>query len=452
MLNFKKIDAKKGPLLPSLIVYAFPLILSTIVQTLFSAVDLTVLANMADTEAMASVGATTTITYLIVYCFIGLSAGAKILLARYIGAEENEKIQQTVHTSLISSTILGVLVAIIGIQFAPDLLQLIDCPKDCFDGAVLYVRIYVLAAPFILFYNFGSSILTAAGDTQRPFYYIVVSGIFNCMLNILLCLLLPNKVAAVAISTAVSQILSAALTANRLGRIDLAVRVDWSRLHWTKQAFGKILHLGLPLCLTQILFPLANMQMQTAVNSYGISAVAGSSASDTLEVVASAFTTAFATTASVFIGQNIGAKHTDRAKKSFVHCLWLSAATGLAVGLLFTLTADFWFSFLLPEDPDAVSFAKIRLLFILVYWFVGICHVMTQTIQALGGTTYSAINSIVCVFGLRIVWMNTVYAQHPTFIGIVNCFVASWILMFFTDGSALIFYYRRFQKGKIKEL
>ena len=451
MLNFKKVDATKGRLLPSLIVYAIPLILSTIVQSLFNAVDLSVLANMADSGAVASVGATSTIVHLIINAFIGLSAGTKIILARYIGAKETEKIKKTVHTALLSSLILGIFVAILGVRFAPDLLRLVDCPKECFDGAVLYIRIYVSAAPFILFYNYGASIITAAGDTRRPFYYIVAGGILNIVLNVILCLLLPQKVAAVAIATAASQILGAVLVAIRLFRTHSAIRVIFSEIRWSFEAFGKILRFGLPLCLSNILFPLANLQMQTAINSYGVSAVAGNSASSTLETLTSAFTSAFATSAAVFIGQNIGANQLDRAKKSFAHCLWLGAAAGLSIGLFFTITSKFWFSFLLPDDPIAVEYATIRLRFVLIYWLVGIDQVLSQTVQALGGAAYSALNSVVCVFGLRIIWMNTIYPQNPTFFGIIICFMASWIMMLFTNSVALAFYYRRFQKGRLKE-
>lgn len=452
MLSFKKVDATKGALLPSLLIYAVPLILSTIVQSLFNAVDLAVLANMADSGAVASVGATSTIVHLIINAFIGLSAGTKIILARYIGAKDHEKIKKTVHTSLLLSLILGVFVAIFGGRFAPELLRLVDCPADCFDGAVLYIRIYVSAAPFILLYNYGSSIITAAGDTRRPFYYIVAGGILNAVLNVILCLILPQKVAAVAIATAASQILGALLITIRLFRTKSAVRLVLSEIRWSFEALGKILRFGLPICFTHILFPLANLQMQSAINSYGVAAVAGNSASSTLETLTSAFTSAFSTSAAVFIGQNIGANQLDRAKKSFAHCLWLGALSGFAVGMFFTLTSRFWFSFLLPDDPVAVEYAIIRLRFVLIYWLVGIDNVLNQTVQALGGTTYSALNSIVCVFGLRIVWMNTIYPQNPTFMGVVICFMASWVMMFFTNSSALAFYYHRLKQGKLKKI
>lgn len=452
MQKSQKIDATKGPLLRSLLLYAIPLILSTLVQCLFNSVDLIVLANMADSGAVASVGATSTIIHLIVNAFIGISAGSKIILARYLGANEEEKIRSTVNTALLSSILFGIAVAVFGIIFAPDILRLSHCPDDCFDGAVLYIRIYIAAAPFVLFYNFGAAIITAAGDTQRPFSYITAGGILNVFLNIILCLLLPQKVAAVAIATAAAQILSAVLIGIRLCRIKSNVRVILSQVRWSFAAFWKILRFGLPLFFSQILFPLANLQMQTAINDFGVSAIAGNSAATTLESMVGAFTNAFATTATVFIGQNLGAKNLPRAKKSFFHCLWLACAIGLIIGVFLNLTARFWFSFMLADDPEAIEYAVIRLRFLLIYWAVGIDCVLMNTNQTLGGTLFSALNSAVCVFVLRILWLKFIFPLYPTFFCITVCFMASWIVMLFTNTAAFLYYNNRLRKGKLADI
>ncbi len=452
LLKSQKIDATKGPLLKMLLLYAIPLILSSLVQTLFNAVDIFVLSAMANSRAIASVGATTTIIHLMVNAFIGIAGGTKILLARYIGAKENDKIRRTVSTSMMLSVILGVIVAVVGFLFAPQMLRLTDCPSECFDGAVLYIRIYIAAAPFILFYNFGASILTASGDTQRPLYYIIAGGALNVILNFILCLILPEKVAAVAIATAASQILSAVLAGIRLSRLKGAVRLTIRHLQWSFEAFGKILRFGIPLFFTHILLPLANLQMQSAINSYGVSAVAGNSASVTLEMITSAFVNGFSMSVTVFVGQNLGAGDLRRAKKAFWHCMWLGVTVGLVIGAFFNLTARFWFGFLLEDDPLAIEFAVQRQYFALIYWLVAINHVLSNTVQTLGGALFTAINSAVCVFGLRLVWMNFIYPINPSFLGIVNCFIASWILMLFTNFAAYLYYHRRMNQGKLAKI
>jgi len=452
LFKSQKIDATKGPLLKMLLLYSIPVILSLLVQTLFNAIDIFVLSAMADSRAIASVGATATIIHLMVNAFIGIAGGTKILLARYIGAQENSKIRQTVSTSMILSVLLGVLIAVLGIIFAPHMLRLTDCPAECFDGAVLYIRIYIAAAPFIMFYNFGASVITASGDTQRPLYYIIAGGALNVILNVLLCFLIPEKVAAVAIATAAAQILSAVLVGIRLTRIRGALRLRIKHLTWSFEAFGRIMRFGIPLFLTQILLPLANLQMQSAINSYGVSAVAGNSASGTLEAITSAFVNGFSSSVPVFVGQNLGAGNISRAKKSFWNCLWLGAAVGLLMGLFFNLTARFWFGLLLEDDALAVEYAVKRQTFSLIYWLVAIDYALSNTVQTLGGAVFTAVNSAVCIFGLRLVWMNFIYPIHPSFFGIINCFIASWIIMLFTNTAAYLYYNNRMKKGQLAKI
>ena len=452
LLKAKKIDATQGPLLKMLLLYAIPVILSMLVQTLFNAVDIFVLSAMADSRAIASVGATSTIIHLLVNAFIGIAGGTKILLARYIGAKEDDKIRQTVSTSMILSVLLGAIIAVIGIIFAPHMLRLTDCPMECFDGAVLYIRIYIASAPFIMFYNFGASVITASGDTQRPLYYIMAGGVLNVILNFVLCLILPQKVAAVAIATAAAQILSAVLVGIRLTHIRGALRLLIKKLTWSFEALGKILRFGIPLFLTQILLPLANLQMQSAINSYGVSAVAGNSASGTLEAITSAFVNGFSTSVPVFVGQNLGAGNISRAKKSFWSCLWLGATVGLVMGLFFNLTARFWFGLLLEDDALAVEYAVMRQTFSLIYWLVAIDHALSNTIQTLGGAVFTAVNSAVCIFGLRLVWMNFIYPLNPSFLGVINCFIASWIIMLFTNTAAYLYYNHRMKKGTLAKI
>ena len=185
LLRAPKIDATKGPLVKSMLVYALPIILSTIIQDLFNTIDLAVLARMGSLVAHASVGATSTITTLIVNSFFGLSTGVKIMLSRYYGAKDEESARKTVGTALISSFFIGVVIAVVGIIFAPMFLEFVNCPEECVSGATLYIRLYVAAAPAILVYNFGAAIIRSLGDSQRPLYYILICGLINIVLNVM---------------------------------------------------------------------------------------------------------------------------------------------------------------------------------------------------------------------------------------------------------------------------
>ena len=253
----KRIDATSGAIIPQILRYSYPLILSTLVQSLFSAVDVAVLGNMADSTAVAAVGATGSVTSLIINAFVGFSSGTKILLARFIGARDQERIRHTTDTAVLLSVICGLIVAALGWVFSPAILRLTNCPESCFDGAVLYLRIYFTAAPAILLYNFCGSILTASGNTRSPLLYMLLGGGLNLVLNVILCLILPNKVLAVAIATVASQILGAVLTLTRLCSGKDAVRLRPLQMRWSNRVFGKILTQGLPIGLVNVLYPLA---------------------------------------------------------------------------------------------------------------------------------------------------------------------------------------------------
>ncbi|MBE6896647.1 MAG: MATE family efflux transporter [Ruminococcaceae bacterium] len=451
MFGRKNIDATKGPILRLIILYCIPLIIGTLIQTLFNAVDVAILGNMADSTSVASVGATTAIFHLLVHGFVGIASGLKILLARYIGAQDSKRILDSVGTSLIFSLVFGIIIAVLGFFLSPVFLNLTKCPADCYDGAVLYLQIYLTAAPAILLYNFGSSVITANGDTQRPLYYMLSGGVLNLVLNIILCLILPQKVVAVAVATAVSQVFSAVLTIRRVFKIyDLNLK----NIPFSFTSLSEMLRFGIPLAITNTLYPLANLQIQSAINSFGSAAVAGSSAATNLEGIASAFTSSFATATSVFISQNIGANLPDRVKKSFFHNLWLGISSGILIGGFLYLTGEFWLSILLGSDStEAVEFGMIRLFFVTLMYFIAATNgVLSNAIQSFGYPIVSSISSIFCILVFRIIWMNFIYPVFPNFHCLNACFTVSWILLLLCNIVFATIFFKRYLKGKYKHL
>jgi putative MATE family efflux protein len=408
---------------------------------------------MADSTAVAAVGATGSVTSLIINAFVGFSSGTKILLARFIGARDQEKIRHTADTAVLLSIICGLIVAALGWAFSPAILRITNCPESCFDGATLYLRIYFTAAPAILLYNFCSSILTAAGNTKSPLLYMLLGGGLNLVLNVILCLILPNKVLAVAIATVASQILGAVLTLSRLCSGKDAVRLRPLQLRWNNRAFGKILTQGLPIGLVSVLYPLANLQIQSALNSYGVAAIAGNSASITLEGINNAVHGNLATATGVFMGQNLGAQKHDRVKKSFFHGLWISALLSFVIGNFFFYTGRFWLDLILPGDTTAADYAMIRMSFILALQFVAaINNVLSHFLQSFGYAFLSSLNSMACVLGFRVVWMTFVYPRYQTFRCLISCFFVSWLLTLVTNISMAAVVYARYRKGRYKRL
>ncbi len=418
-----------------IIIYAIPLILSMLVQQLFNAIDIVVLGNMADSAAVASVGATSSIVALLVNSFVGISGGSRVVLARQIGAHDKEKIRRTTDTSLLLAVGLGCVIAAVGVLFVPWFLDITNCPADCYEGALLYTRIYVCGAPFILFYNFASAIVTASGDTQRPLYYIMTGGVTNLVLNIILCLLLPQKVIAVAVATVASQVVSSILIARRLLTMEGPCRVAVKQMRFHLYSLGDVMRYGLPMALTNALFPISNLQIQSAVNAFDVAGTAGYSATSTIETVANSFFAPFGATCATFIGQNIGAKKPDRVKKTFSHCMWLSVLIGGCVGIFLFITGRFWLGLILGNDTAAIDYGMVRMAG--TTFFMGIAAasvIYANALQAHGYSSFSAVNSIFCVLIFRIIWMQGVYplfdgyGDRERFYVVMICFAVSWLL------------------------
>ena len=454
-LKAKSIDATEGNLLPKIIQYAIPLILSTLVQQLFNAIDIVVLGNMANDVAVASVSATSSVTSLLVTSFVGLATGSRVLLARQIGARENDKIRKTTDTSLLMSLILGVIIAVVGFLAAPWFLEITNCPENCFEGALLYIRIYVSAAPMILLYNFGSSVVTASGDTQRPLYYIMIGGVANIVLNIILCLILPQKVVAVAVATVASQVICAFLISNRILKMEGPCRVSEHKMRFCFNAFVNILRYGLPQMLVHALFPLSNLQIASAINSFDYLATAGNGAASTIENVISATSGPIAVTAATFIGQNIGARKPDRVNRSFWQCMIFSVLLGGVVSTSVFFTGSFWLGLIVGRGNDvAITFGLVRMSCTTLFYFIAcINNVFGSTLQAYGYSSVSAINSIFSVFVFRIIWMQGIYpgcADMPTyrrFFMVTVCFIVSWAIRLVVNIVAYAIVKRRYLRG-----
>jgi len=454
LLSGKRIDATQGPLFKSILLYAFPLILSTLIQHCFNSVDLIVLGQLTEnSNATAAVGATSAITSLLVNTFVGIASGAKIILARQFGAKDEKAIRKTANTVLLTAVGLGILIAAFGIPFAPNFLDITKCDPACTDDARIYLCIYIAAAPAILLYNFGSAILTSSGDSSRPMLYIILGGAVNVVLNIILCLILPQKVAAVAIATVASQVVSAALVLRRLCTMDGLGRINLRKLRFHFREFRKILAQGIPLALSTALYPLANLQIQSAINGIGPSAMAGNSAATQIEGLSGATINGpLSSTTTVFMGQNIGAHKPDRIKKSFWYCLAISVAACGVIGVLVYLSGEFWLSFFLPTDPKAIEYGMIRMFYVALFYAIAAANgVLSHGIQAFGHASYSAIASICCVFGFRMIWMWTVFPQFEgteyAFDMLMMCFLVSWtILLLFNIFGFFFFRYRFYKK------
>ena len=454
MSRIKNVDVLGGKLFPSVLRFGIPLLLVALIQTLFNAVDIMVLSQVADNNAVASVGATATIVGLIVNLSLGISVGAKIVIARLIGEGVREKTRQAVFTTIATAIILGFLTMLAGIIIAPFFLTLSNCPSEIYDGALVYLNIYFSAAPAIMLYNFGANLIRVSGDSQRPLHYMIASGLLNIVLNYILCLVLTEKVAAVAIATVASQVLGAVLVLRRIMVMDNDCRLILRGAKWNWRAFSKIMVNGLPIGFSSSLYSIANLQIQTALNSFGADAIAGNAAEINIEAMAGSIAnTPWSATASVFIGQNVGADNKKRVKQSMLTC----GAIALTLSLIISAVTSFLSAPLLSlfvDTESAVRFGQIRMLYVLVpYVIAAINGLIGNAIQAFGYSIFCTLNSIFSVFVFRMIWMRYVYPHCPTYHVLMQCFLVSWII---TGVLNMIFffylYYGKFKKNKIKKM
>lgn len=452
----KKVDATRGSIIKAIFTFSIPLILATIAQDLFTVADKAVLGQMAGSDALASVGATGAVTSLIINGAVGISSGTTIVLARFWGQKNEEKIRSTIDTALMTGVGLGVIVALLGFFLAPVFLTLTKCPKECFDGALLYIRIYLSAAPITLFYNYGASVLRTMGDTKRPLIYILAGGVVNVVLNVILCFILPQKVAAVAIATVASKLVSGLLVLRRLCCLEEDyARVVIRKMRFDFPSFSRIFRFGVPTAISNLVLPLGNLQISTAINSYGVAAIAGNSAAISVGAVASAFTTGFGAAISTFMGQNIGAKNRGRVRKVF----WCGAAMNVliagSVGAFLYITGRIWLGMIVGFGQAAeINYGMMRLSYVCLTMFVNaINSSMGSAIQAFGYAGVRSISNVAFNLGFRVVWMQFIYPLNQTFGMVMQCFLVSWLLnMAFYAVLFTVVYTRYVKKGICKKV
>ena len=460
----RNIDFTQGKLLKLVVAYAIPLIFAGLIQTMFNAADMAVLGafdKSSDSSAVGAIGATGAIISLLVNSMIGLSGGTNVMLARAVGAKDEDRAQKIVGSSLVLSVVIGVVMTAVGLISARWFLMITDCPANSFDGALTYLYIYIAATPAILIYNFGSAIIRVSGDSRSPFIYILISGAANVVLNLVLCIILEEKVAAVAIATLIANVIGAILTVMHLIRLkEGPCRVDLKNLRFSMRETLNVLVLGLPNAFTTALYSISNIQIQGAINSFGSSASAGNNASAQVEGFVSTIVTAISTTAMVAVGQNIGAGEKERVKHSIFLCVLINFAISLVLGYGALALGRPLLRIFVPNDALAVEIGRMRLLSLLTIYFVmAIDNTISSSIRAFGYTMLPMYNSVVTVILFRTIWMNFIY-PNMTFSGdpvkdimnVYECYIISWLMSIAVQIVLFAIVYARYMKGKGKEI
>ncbi len=420
----KTIDMLQGPLAGKLLRFSLPIALSGILQQLFNGADTAVVGYFESESALAAVGTNAEIIALIVTLSSGLSMGVNVLIANYIGRREPEKIPKAVQTAMLLAALMGLGGLALGQGIAAPLLGLIQTPEEIFSDAVGYLRIYMLGYPFLLLYDFGAAALRARGDSRFPFLALMLSGLANVGLNLFFVVVLSMGVAGVAVATDISTLLAALMVLYRLAREKL---LEPGRWRCSRKIPGEILKTGVPSAVQGAVFCFANIFVQASVNSFGETAIAGSTIAMNFEYLTYYIITAFGQTATTFTGQNWGAGHYGRCRRVLWLCLGLSTLCS-AIPIFTIVRFREGFSGLFTQENAVIEAASVRILCILL--FEPICNfyeIPAGVLRGSGHPLYPAVGTMLGTCAFRILWICTVFRAEPTLPMLYLGFPLSWV-------------------------
>lgn len=442
----KDMDMLNGPLLGKILIFALPLALSSILQQLFNSADIAVVGRFAGNEALAAVGSNEAVISLLINIFVGLSIGANVIVAKYYGQANKEKITHAVHTSILIAIISGLFLIVFGFFATKILLEMMGTPEDVIELAGLYLRIYFVGMPFIMVYNFGSAILRSVGDTKRPLICLIIAGILNVILNLFFVIICDLSVAGVAIATVISNMVSSGMILYILAHEKRDIHLDLKKLAIDKKILGEIIKIGVPAGVQGMVFSISNVCIQASINSFGSTAIAGSAAALNFEYFAYFLLNAFTQAAVTFTSQNFGAKKYHRCRKIAIVCSVTAIVFTTALCCIFLLFKDRFIS-IYTADAAVKEYGIIRMKYILLLEaFNVLMDVMSGAIRGMGYSTLPAVIAIAGVCGFRLIWVSTVFQKFHTFEMLLTVYPVSWFLTCIGIITAYILVSRKFMQ------
>lgn len=441
-----EIDMCNGSILPKILLFSVPLILSNLLQLLFNAADMIIIGQYSTTNALSAIGATSSLINFFVNVIIGISVGANVVVARYFGSKKEDEIHDAVHTSITICLILGFSIGLLAIFLCRPILQKMDTPDNVIDLSVLYVRIYFAGLPATMLYNFGSAILRAVGDTKRPLLFLGISGVINVILNYIFVTKFGMSVDGVAYATIISQCVSAVLVLRCLMRADSSYKLILKDLKINRGILAKILQIGLPAGIQGMIFSTSNLLIQSSINYFGHIAMAGNTTCSNIENFVYASMNAVYQTTLSFTSQNFGAGNYKRIRKILFTCLVFVALVGLLMGNLAYLHGEFLLGLYTP-DKEAVSYGLERMSIICTtYLLCGIMEVLVGCLRGLGYGIMPMIVSLIGACGLRIVWIYTVFQMYHSLPVLYLSYPVTWSITILAHAICLALVLRKFPK------
>lgn len=426
--NRFEIDMCNGPLMPKLVSFAVPLMLSNALQLLFNAVDLIVVGRFAGSDSLAAVGATNALINMFINLFIGVSLGANVIAARFYASGDFKKMSSAVHTAILFAFVSGVVMLGVGQVLSRPALALMDTPPEILDKSALYMRIYFTGMPFFMLYNYGAAILRAVGDTKRPMLFLVIAGATNAGLNVFLVTVFKLDVAGVAIATVISQVISCVLVMLVLFRSPEGYRLHFSKLRIDLSVLKSIVSIGVPAGLQSVVINFSNVILQSSVNSFGQDAMAGYTAANSVFGFLYSSANSITQACMSFTSQNLGAKKYDRMRKVLLNCLILETAFELLLGAVAFFFGEQVLG-IYSSSPEVIKYGlEILSLTTLTYFICGYMDCIPGALRGMGYSAVPMVLSIIGTVGTRVVWIFFFFPFHRDIKYLFFSYPLSWVI------------------------
>lgn len=418
----------EGSIWKKILFFSIPLILGNLFQQLYNTVDSIIVGNYIGSEALAAVGSSGSIITLLIGFCIGASAGAGVVIAQFYGARDKEGVRKAVHTTIAIAIAAGAILTIVGIVTTPLLLKAMGTPKEVFDQASIYLKVYFGGILFSVVYNMSAGILNAVGNSKRSLVYLMIAAISNIFLDLLFVVVFKMGIVGAAIATDISQLLSCIFIILFLVRSEDVYRVKLKDIRCYDNLLGKILKIGLPTGVQNIVISLSNVIVQSSVNSFGAVAMAGFAAYIKVDGFNILPVLSFSMAATTFVGQNVGAGRLDRVKKGMY--------VSVAMGIIYTVCTGVLLLIFAPQvigvftqNKQVVEYGVyIMKFFCPFYWMLGILHILAGTIRGTGKTMQAMIVFLfsLCIF--RVLWILGAMAVSHEIGGVMLGYPLSWLV------------------------
>ena len=426
--NKYEIDMCSGSIMDKLISFSLPLMISSILQLMFNAVDIIVVGRFSSSQALAAVGATTALINIFTNLFIGISLGANVLAARYFAAGRDKEMSESVHTAITLALISGIIMAFVGVALSGTALKLMATPPDVINLSNVYMRIYFMGMPFFMLYNYGAAILRAVGDTKRPLVFLIAAGLTNVVLDLLLVIVIPLGVAGVAIGTVASQMISSILVLRCLYKSEGSYQLRFSKLTIRWVYLKRIFQVGIPAGIQSTVINFSNALLQSSVNSFGSTAMAGYTAANNILGFLYAAVNAVTQACMSFTSQNYSVGKQKRMDRVLLNCIILSAGVSAALGV----GAYAFGSQILRiynTEPEVIRCGlEILSITTVPYFLCGIMDLIPGALRGMGHSAVPMILSVIGTVGTRIVWIYGFFPQHRSLYFLFISYPGSWII------------------------